>query len=1225
MSRDLALALKLAAAALLCAELLSLTGVLAPPHRELWVSLRAGHALHDIGSLALHFALMFACARPGRRALIQVLVWGSALNAIAVWIKPLGGASFWYWINTLGFGYGLASLAVLGNWARCAEARQRYLGRQLLGAAAVLALYSYAIPWYLSLTAVLHPATYDFIAYRIDGTLGFQPSVAAALLAQLIPFAPQTLGATYVLLPYGFSLLYALQLAQQRPAPASLFVIFTMSAALALLLYQLCPISGPRYAFGGAFPLATPDAAALPLAATLVQPAARNGMPSWHVGWALILWLNAWHAPRAVRAGFALFFALTVLATLATGEHYLVDLVAVFPAAVAVQAACNRHLAWNDPQRWRAIAAGATLTLAWIAAVRYGASAFVEIPGLTWAVVLATPIAAARIYARFARAAQAALPLAPTPSVATSSPSSTSAASSRALRPVWVMFVVSGFAGLVYEVLFSKVLALTFGSQATATYTVLATYMGGMALGAWLGGWWAQRRADALRLYGWCELGIGAYCLATPLVFAGIQALYVGLAQGLAADAPGLVGLRVGLGVVGLAVPTVLMGATLPILARYAQGRAVSLGVSVGLLYGANTVGAALGALLGGYLIIPLLGVWKTTLAAAGLNFAVAWLALRLARGAPPQALPQGGCEPARVAAPPAVPGRRVRALGGLALVVLAVGGVVTLALEVNYIHLLAVVAGNSVYAFSLMLFAFLLGLGGGAEIARRLLKFGLDPAWALAWLQFALAGLVLGGVFLWEGLPRYFASFEGYPLHYGFGARELVRALVCLVALLPPALLIGMIYPVAMECVGRAAPQAAIAALGRAAALNTAGNIAGVLVAGFVLLPQLGALRSIQLLAGLSAALGVLIVVVAGLAARPLAWVPAVLVLALAAVQPHAFDYTALASGANVYFRAQPYGRVIAAAESADGGLTTVAEQHVPGRGRLLTLLTNGKFQGSNDPQGEVVAQIGIALAPLLHTAARERALVIGYGTGTSARVFKEAGFRALDIVELSADIVRLADTHFAEINARVSTQAGVNTYLTDGRNFLLLQPRTYDVVSLEVSSIWFAGAAALYNREFYQLVKRRLAPHGVLQQWVQLHHIYPADLLTVLGTVRAEFSYVWLYLVGGQGIIVATNDPASAPHPAHLQALERTSALAPLLAQLPGGAAGVLAARLLEPAATERLLARFGLPLSAWVSTDDNLRLEYSTPKGNALDGLHSLRQNIEWLVAHAGTSEP
>jgi spermidine synthase/MFS family permease len=870
-----------------------------------------------------------------------------------------------------------------------------------------------------------------------------------------------------------------------------------------------------------------------------------------------------------------------------------------------MQALCATGLGWASRERLRALTIGGLLTLAWILAVRYGIALFDAVPGLTWGAIAATVVASVRLYLPLARALKTAPPAVLRQKPVAAVPAETR----RAASYVVVMFVASGFAALMYQVLFSKSLALTFGSTSTATYTVLAVYMGGMALGAWLGGRLAQVRADALKLYAWCELGIGAYCLATPLIFQGIQALYVALAGGLAPDAGMLTALRVLLGASALLVPTVLMGATLPILARYFEMRAVSLGTSVALLYGANTLGAALGALLAGYWILPELGVWRTTLAAAGLNLAVAWLALTLTRRLPSP-------QPAAPAVAQAAQGAEARRLGHIALVVLGVGGVVTLALEVNYIHLLAVVAGNSVYAFSLMLFAFLLGLGAGAEIARQLLRLRVALPLALAWLEFALAGVILAGVFLWEGLPAYFASFEQYPLPREFGAREVVRGVVCWVAMFPPAVVIGALYPLAMECVGRAAPGAPIAALGRAAGVNTAGNIVGVLAAGFWLLPAIGALRSIQLLAAICLILGLATVAFTELKWRELAWAPAAAVGLLLIVQPRTFDYTALASGANVYFARQDYGRVIDAVESVDGGLTTVArgDPVVEGGWVPLVLLTNGKFQGSNG--GEVPAQVGIGLSPLLHTPARGSALVIGYGTGMSARVIADAGFRELEIVELSADIVRLANRHFADLNARVSERRGVRTYITDGRNFLMLQPRSYDVVSMEISSIWFAGAAALYNREFYRLVKRRLAPHGVLQQWVQLHHVDITDILHVLSSVRAEFEHVWLYFIGTQGIIIATNSPDARPSAQNAAIIDGTPALKELLASIRGSARDLLKTRLLEPAATDLFLSSFGMPAPFWVSTDDNLKLEYSTPKGNVLDGAASIARNIDLL---------
>lgn len=1215
MTIDLTITLRIAIAMLVFAELLGLTGIIPPPHSRYVFALASPHAAVVLGGLAATFCVLYFFSRPGWREALRVLGGSAGIFALYLLLRPQeAGRSLFDLLGLYSGAVAVSTLVALGLRDRALPLQRRLIGTLCIGFVLILAHDAFADAL-LRFTAALHPRTYDAVAFNIDATLGFDPSITFALVFNHWPWLMLLATVAYNILPLGCAALYGLQLSRPERAPVSMLMVVAVSGAAALFAYHLCPIAGPRHAFGDHY--FAWWSGALASAPDLVGPAPRNGLPSMHFGWALLLWMNAHFLGSRIRTCFAVFAALTGLATLATGEHYLVDLIAAVPWVVGLQALCSLGLGWSHAARLRALAVGMSLTLAWIVAVRYGVRLFEVVPGLTWATMTGTVAASAWVYAPLAKAlAQAPSGvLQPMPSVF----GGPGARVSSEVRRVVAMFVISGFAALMYQVLFSKALALTFGSTATATYTVLATYMGGMALGAWIGGRLAQGRGDALKLYAWCEMGIGAYCLATPLIFQGIQALYVFLAGGAAPDAGVLTLLRVALGVAALMVPTVLMGMTLPVLARFSERRAVTLGTSVALLYGANTVGAAVGALLAGYLIIPVLGVWKTTLAAAGLNFLVVWLALRLQAGMQGQA---SEAAPAVVTGS-ALDGAGERRLGRIALLMLAVGGIVTLALEVIYVHLLAVVAGNSVYAFSLMLFAFLLGLGAGAEIARRLLRLELSLPLTLGWLQFALAAVILGGVYLWEALPRYFDSFAQYPLSQGFGAREVVRGLVCLVAMFPPALMIGALYPVAMECVGRAHPGRPIAALGRAAALNTAGNIVGVLAAGFWLLPALGALRSAQLLALICLALGLLAIAWSESRRRPLAWAPAALVAMLFVAQPRSFDYEALASGANVYFQSQDYGRVLDHAESVDGGLTTVAERSHPQRGKTLTLLTNGKFQGNNDVAGEMPAQVGFALSPLLHTDARERALVIGFGTGVSARTLHAAGFGELDIVELSADIVRLAREHFGDVNDQIIAKPGVSTFITDGRNFLMLQRRSYSVVSMEISSIWFAGAASLYNREFYQLVKRRLAPRGVLQQWVQLHHVQPSDILYILGSVRSEFRYVWLYLIGGQGMIIAANDERATTRPAYLRRIDRAPALRPLL-DIFGRSAGELAqALLLDPTGIDAFLSGFGLPAGHWVSTDDNLRLEYSTPKGNALDGRESFMRNLE-LIQSVGVKD-
>jgi len=783
------------------------------------------------------------------------------------------------------------------------------------------------------------------------------------------------------------------------------------------------------------------------------------------------------------------------------------------------------------------------------------------------------------------------------------------------------VFFLSGMAALVYQVVFAKGLALTFGSTSHASTIVLATYMSGLALGSWLGGRYAERVTRPVLLYACAELGIALICVFAPVTLKLTRAAYVMIASGADPAQGWLVGLQLGLGAVVLIPPTLLMGVTLPMLTRHLIDRRGSLGVSAGVLYSSNTLGAAAGALTTGYLLMPVLGVSGSLFIAVGLNVLVAGIALILGKGRnlAPRSQDSGVGE--AVVGQSFLPeGEDIhRVLGFIALAQLTIGGFVTFGLETTFVHLLATIAGNSAYAFSLMLFAFLIGLGAGSNVARRWLRANRDYANALLICQASLALTLLIGVPFWDAIPKYFALFGTWAPARTFAARELIRFLACLVIMLPPALCIGAQFPIAMEVVGRAWVGRRIAALGFASALNTLGNILGALVVGFVFLPQMGSLSTLHLLIVSCLFLAGLSVPYTARKLRPSLVGLLLVEIVLFLKQPSQFDLTALASGGNVYFHYQHYGRVIDSAESLDGGLTTVAVSGENHSWSVLTLLTNGKFQGDDSKGGEMKAQSSFALAPLLHTSARNRALVIGFGTGTTTKVFHQAGFRHIDVAELSGDILTLADRHFRVVNEGVLHQAEVKAHVTDGRNFLLLDQSKYDVVSIELSSIWFAGAANLYNKEFYKLVHTRLAAGGVLQQWVQLHRLLESDIATILTTLEDEFPNVWLYFLGKQGILVACVDNC-APNKQTLSVLDQSIELSSTLKLFDGHAAQVLKGRILTPISLRRLVqdargnnrSRPGL----LVATDDNLTLEYSTPKGNVRKYDESLDQNLRYL---------
>jgi spermidine synthase len=491
---------------------------------------------------------------------------------------------------------------------------------------------------------------------------------------------------------------------------------------------------------------------------------------------------------------------------------------------------------------------------------------------------------------------------------------------------------------------------------------------------------------------------------------------------------------------------------------------------------------------------------------------------------------------------------------------------------------------------------------------------------------QTFVAVSVLGGVFVWGHVPWFFARLGDSAMFGGFWPREGVRLFVCSLTMIPPAVFIGASYPLAMEAVGRGARTGdRVRAIGGAAALNTLGNVAGALLGGFVLLPRVGSLHALQVLGCTSLALAFLALATCDARQRRALSLGLALGCGLLVLQPRSFDLDALSSGANVYFHWQPWGEVIDHAESADGGLTAVSIRRPEGAPAIKTLLTNGKFQGNDAAPGEVGAQISFALVPLLHTELRDSALVIGFGTGTTTRIVSDAGFARVDVADLSADIVRLADRHFSSVNDHVIARPSVHLHVTDGRNFLMVEPGTYDLITLEISSIWFSGAASLYNTDFYRLAKPRLAKGGVLQQWVQLHRLRKSDYVSILSSMRSEFRNVWLYEVDNQGFLVACEEDC-APSERTVDRIQTEAGLAYGLGLLPGGTMGLLQSRILTPAAVDAFLAHEGATAAtrgAFLSTDDNLRLEFSTPQGNVRDYDESLGENVRMFQAFAPPS--
>lgn len=755
------------------------------------------------------------------------------------------------------------------------------------------------------------------------------------------------------------------------------------------------------------------------------------------------------------------------------------------------------------------------------------------------------------------------------------------------------LFFASGAAALAYEHLYQKLLGRALGASSAGTAAVLVAYMGGLGLGSLAASRWAARTRQPFRAYALVELG-GA--LGALLVPPALAALTRALVEG-SSEAGTPAAIRFLLATLVAAPPAFLGGLTLPLGARMvgADGAAAAIVARrAALLYGANTLGAALGVLTSTYALVPGLGVSGTLHAAAAVNVALALTALlteRLSGAHAGVAVPVAEAPVATDApdAPDAALSARRAALGALA------SGFIGLALEVVWFRLLAVVIGASVFAFGLMLFAFLVGSGAGASLAARG-RLGRAGPRALVLLHLAAAATILAGVPLWDRAPLLFIAVG--RLAPGFVLAESTRLCAALVLLVPPTLLLGAALPLLFRL---ARTRGAVAsAVGRLYALDTVGAVAGALVATYVLLPRLQSRAALVGLALATAAAALLY------ARRPRGLAltgAAVGALTVAAALLPWWDTTRLNSGANAYFAPgfTDIERTLYAAEDPATGLVTVVE-----KAGTKTLLQNGKFEGNDS--FEVRDQYLFSLLPLLFVERHEAALNIGIGTGATLRAILAFPFRHVEAVDLSARVVEAARRFFPTVNGGALDDARARVRVEDGRHHLLATTRRYDLVSIELSSIWLSGTGELYNREFYRLVRERLAPGGVLQQWLQLHHITRRDLATVLETVRAELPHVTLWVSGHQGVIVASERPLTIDGPTvagwSTASPERGALLAASGLIHPFAALGHLylgerdAARLIADVASDE-----GVAAEALLSTDDRPLLEYSTPRGNLL----------------------
>lgn len=661
-------------------------------------------------------------------------------------------------------------------------------------------------------------------------------------------------------------------------------------------------------------------------------------------------------------------------------------------------------------------------------------------------------------------------------------------------------FALSGAAGLIYQTAWSQQLAHVFGASEMAVATVLAAYMGGLALGAAVAGRYLHRPRRPVLLYGILELAIAVSALAVPLAMLGAQALQVRwlsrtewLDAGSTSQSLFFYLLASGL---VLLVPTALMGATLPVLARRVVRRDTHIAPRIGALYAANTGGAALGAWLSAYQLLPRLGLDRTVWIAVGLNGAVFLAALWMDRlGTTPQA------------SSPPTPAPKLQ--GGWRwhgiLPVMALSGAVSFTYEILWTRLLTHLLGGSIYAFGTMLATFLLGLTLGAALISRWANTAKRARHLFAIVQMAIAFTAWGAFLALDHLPAWHKSGT---LHDD----AMTATWLAVATLLPGATAIGATFPLAVRMLASSADDSAVASA-RIFSWNTVGAIVGAIGSGFFLLPVAGYAAMVQGCAAIS-------LLLASWASRGrhgnrwLRRLAKVLVLAVIVAPPPAPESLLRHS----VLGGSPLGDVHFSAAGRSANVLLVD------RGDGWRLSTNGLPEALILPPGARLGELPIArwLTHLPFVARPEAAslLVIGLGGGSALEEIP-SGVDALHVVELEPRVLE-ANRRVAE-HRRVDplSDPRLKLHVDDARSALRLTRQSYDAIVSQPSHPWTAGASHLFTEEFFRQVDQRLTPDGVFVQWIGLAFIDNALLRSLLATLLDVFPHLEVYAPEGQALL--------------------------------------------------------------------------------------------------------
>jgi spermidine synthase len=717
-----------------------------------------------------------------------------------------------------------------------------------------------------------------------------------------------------------------------------------------------------------------------------------------------------------------------------------------------------------------------------------------------------------------------------------------------------ICFILSGAASLALEVTWSKYLSLLLGSTVYGVATVVGSFMAGLGLGSYIAGKLSGRLRNHVRAYAWLEGAVGLFALLSPLLFRNISPVFGKLFDLSFQSLTLFLAARFTVLFLILLIPTIAMGASLPILAEYFARREPASRGHIGALYALNTIGAVLGTTMAGFVFIPRWGLARSTITAALIDLAI--LAFLLLRPFPP-ASPMEEKSPKDLAkqeqqikGPFQVFWDFMKVWRGPFIALLfGLSGLLAMAYQIGWTRILIVSLGSSVYCFTIILALYLTGLSLGSALISRLAERTQSPLAWFGFLEGIVALTVYSGTFWFGKLPQLtawaFRASEGHPLSF-----YLYETLIAAPIVLPPTLALGALFPIAArsyrEVVGKTGR-----AVGTIYAANTLGTILGSLGAGFLLVPLIGTRKTVLMAAVASAVVGLLALALAPRARnlKIIAATIAVVAIIGATARPPLIRLSDVNYGIVSILRDEHKIQAGKTLPKDDLSKQRIPQQQSPSLERLIYyreglnaavavsaddrhrfLIINGKGDASTIPV-DMKTQTLLGHLPMMFAPRSQDVLVIGLGAGvTTHAVLTYPDVKRVDTVEIEAGVIEASD-FFKDVNGEALQDPRSHLVIDDARIWLSYTEQEYDVIISEPSNPWIAGINSLFTLDFYHQVDQKLRPAGIFCQWIHTYEISEDSVYTVLRTIGRVFSNVTIFSNYNDMLIIAQEDPRLKP----------------------------------------------------------------------------------------------